>query len=570
MGEAAAQASGGLVELSKRNPTNGERDCHRLMTNQLCLALPIDREYVDTKDKNVRVPVIHLRTWLKFLNDNNCLHILAGLVRPDAKREGDIWEAFWNNFKVHQPNHPIFQKQVRGEVQLRNCVGVLLHGDEGRSKKKNPFMILNMHSPLGRGVQVGVTKTPPKRYIKMLPNFLGHSYTNRFLVSAITKADYSGDKSFVFDCVIEKIAEELNYMAHTGVPGRNGQLFAFCLGVVGDWPFLAKAGRLERTFMNVPKHKASEDGGQRAPPKGICHLCRAGQDGWPYEQLATRHPTWLGSMLTQSPFNEESVFELVPHSAGELPLLFKFDIFHVFHLGVAKNFLGSFLALLSVREDGGSIDQRFEQLSAKYVTWCVANRKTPHMRRITKEHLNWVSTTHYPTGSWHKGDLSTNLMHWVQSRFESESETWDDEMLQLAGQAAKSINACLRLLYESGAWMDEKDAREAAQLGLQFLRRYARLALLAHQQSRRLWLVMPKHHALHHLLISMLQESEKGPVMNILCTSVQQDEDFIGRGSRLSRHVSSINTSDRMIDRYLQAAYSKYVEAGYLTVLKGR
>lgn len=237
---------------------------------------------------------------------------------------------------------------------------------------------------------------------------------------------------------------------------------------------------------------------------------------------------------------------------------------------MAKNFLGSLLALLSAREDGGSVDQRFEQLSSKYVAWCAANRKTPHMRRITKEHLNWVSTNHYPTGSWHKGDLSTNLMHWVESRFDSESETWTDEMLQLAGEAAKSINACLRLLYESGAWMDENEARKAAQLGLQFLRRYARLALLAHQQNQRLWLVMPKHHALHHLLINMLQESEKGPVMNILCTSVQQDEDFIGRGSRLSRHVSSINTSDRMIDRYLQAAYSKYVEAGYLTVLKGR
>ena len=80
---------------------------------------------------------------------------------------------------------------------------------------------------------------------------------------------------------------------------------------------------------------------------------------------------------------------------------------------------------------------------------------------------------------------------------------------------------------------------------------------------------MPKHHSLHHILLELLDGSKRGPVINGLCWSVQQDEDFIGRGSRLSRHVSAARCSERTVDRYLMSAYSKFVEAGYLVVAKG-
>ena len=159
------------------------------------------------------------------------------------------------------------------------------------------------------------------------------------------------------------------------------------------------------------------------------------------------------------------------------------------------------------------------------------------------------------------------MLLYCEARYHAEK--WEDETLALAGEAAEALNGFLHLLYNGGAWLAPDEAEKAAELGLRFLRRYSKLSFLAFSQGKKLWLVMPKHHSLHHILLELLDGSKRGPVINGLCWSVQQDEDFIGRGSRLSRHVSAARCSERTVDRYLMSAYSKFVEAGYLVVAKG-
>lgn len=153
-------------------------------------------------------------------------------------------------------------------------------------------------------------------------------------------------------------------------------------------------------------------------------------------------------------------------------------------------------------------------------------------------------------------------MAWIEAKFVSEQ--WQDETLRIAGEAAQSINECIRMMYSGPAWLSPTDARQIGELGLRFLRRYSKLAIMANRQGKRFWLVMPKAHSLHHIVLSLVQDSQRGFCLNPLCTSVQQDEDFIGRGSRLSRHVSSVQCAERVVDRYLQSAYSKFMESGYL------
>lgn len=556
---AAASKSEGLLQLSKRKPNNAERDCHRLLGKKYRLTLPIPKTFLETKDDSLKIPFLRVRDWMMFLLQNNCLHILSGLLKPHAQREGDIWEAWWNNFRIHHPQHPVFQRARNGEISLRKTFPLLLHGDEGRSRKKLPFLVLNVHSPLGRGTEPGVEHAPRRKYLKMLPNFLGHSYTNRFLVSAIPKSDYTGKNAYVFDLLMKTVADEFKYVSEVGVEHRGERYFAFPISIVGDWPWLQKSGSLERSFLNIPKKSGASQRGL----KGICHMCCAGQDGWPYEQIGTRNPDWWDSLLSEPPFDENQCpFAVVPHVAGQLPMLWTWDIFHCIHLGVAKNFLGSLLALLSEQEPAGSIDARFDLLTAKYLSWCSAHHRTAHCQRITKEHINWVSTTHYPTGSWHKGDLSTSLLLFCEARFQAEN--WNTEMLLLAGEAAVALNACLKILYEGEAWLPSDDAWRAAELGLKFLRRYGQLATLARRQARNLWVVMPKAHACHHIFLEMLQSSRRGPTQNPICQSVQMDEDFIGKGSRLSRHTSTKTVAERTVDRYLLSCYSKFMECGYL------
>eukprot|EP00438_Fugacium_kawagutii_P012757 Skav214206 [mRNA] locus=scaffold489:76556:78175:- [translate_table: standard] len=539
------------------------------MSKKLCLALPIPTMPLDTKAKNssLEIPFLHFRDWLLFLLENNCSHILAGLVRPDAQREGDIWQAFWQKFEVQEPKHPIFAAARDGRVDLRRCFPLYLHGDEGRSKKRQPFLVVSLHSPLGRGIEAGLKSATKRAYLKMLPNFVGHSYTNRFLVAALPKEDYTGDNSFVFDVLMQAVAQELRYMSAVGVTYRGQEYFAWCLGVVGDWPWLVKSGGLQRSFMCVPKHRGQEGQRQRAEPRGVCHMCLAGRSHFPYEQVGSRHPDWEASVLAESPFDRPNPLAVIPHVEGQFPLFFHYDLFHTWHLGVAKNYLGSVLAILSGQESGGNVDMRFDQLSDKYRQWCSENKRPAHCQRISKEHVSWLSTSHFPTGGWRKGDLSTSLMLWVEARFAA--ERWEDEELRVAGEAARAINKCIRILYASGAWLEPQVAEECANLGLQFLRRYSTLARAANQAGRRFWLVMPKAHSLHHLFLGLLHRSSVGPVMNLLLTSVQQDEDYIGRQSRLSRHVSTMTCSRPVVERHLQAAYSRYVEVGYLVSPSG-
>jgi len=124
-------------------------------------------------------------------------------------------------------------------------------------------------------------------------------------------------------------------------------------------------------------------------------------------------------------------------------------------------------------------------------------------------------------------------------------------------------------LIESGAWLEPEQARQATNHGLRFLRRYNKMALESLERGQRLWILHPKVHALHHLIVHMQDAADPGPVLNMLCTSVQMDEDFIGRGSRLSRHVASGSTTSlRVVERYLQAVDAKFIESSYLVRAK--
>ena len=58
VGEEAAKKSEGLVELSRKRPSNGERDCHRLMAKRYRLSLPVSKSILDVKDPALQLPII--------------------------------------------------------------------------------------------------------------------------------------------------------------------------------------------------------------------------------------------------------------------------------------------------------------------------------------------------------------------------------------------------------------------------------------------------------------------------------------------------------------------------------
>ena len=366
------------------------------------------------------------------------------------------------------------------------------------------------------------------------------------------------------ELLLQQCKDESDFVLHQGVSdGHSGEKFHACiLAVTGDWPWLIKAGNLGRSFNHVVK-KTKEV----ADPEGICHLCQAGQRGHSFEHFNTRDPSWLKTFLVQSPFlDPRSPLADLPHVPGAAASNFRYDLWHCCHLGVCKALAGSALALFSETFPGRSKDARFEGLSNHYMNWCAQHHRQPLLTKIIKETVSWDNNNSYPYGTWYKGSLSATMCEYIAS-FTQDAE-FQDDLLTKAGEAARALNAFLSGLYQSDLFLDPTTARTIGEYGLRFLRRYYWCATQAHQRQKCLFLLLPKFHCVQHICLQdlVLASQHAEWILNPLCYSVQLAEDYIGRNSRTSRHVHPSTVVQRIAQRHLQAAFTKYVEAKYLVL----
>ena len=561
IGEAAASSSGGLRALASLDERHAERDSHRLMANQLKLSLPVPVSCL----KGTAFPTLRLRDWMDFVINRNCWHVLCGLLRPDTDREQAILREFWHRFRQCHPDHEVFRLADSMQISLARTAPLLYHGDEGRGRRRTPFLVTSFHGLLGRGIRSGLQAQAkagaPKEYTKLKPNFIGHSYTNRYLQCAMPKMAYQDDD--VFAAILESASAEAEHMWKSGIQHRytGARYWAIVLNVTGDWPWLAKAGNLARSFSHAVKSLKK----LKKPPAGICHKCQAGQLEHSFECIHVRTPSWLSTLHSQSPFlDPPSPLTSFLCTKGQEADIFAYDLWHSWHLGVGKVFLGSALALLSDRFHGGSVHARFAGLNSAYFAWCREFKHAPILTRLTTSTIEWDTTTTYPKGNWFKGELTTTLGRFV--RHMTSGGNNESRMLDLVGEACAAIDTCVRGLYEHDAFLPSETARELGEHGLRFLRRFATLARLCVESGWTLFLVTPKIHVLQHVfLVDLVLAADRGPwVVNPICYSVQQSEDFIGRNSRVARKVHPSQASRRCLECHLLLGYKKYCEAGLL------
>ena len=127
------------------------------------------------------------------------------------------------------------------------------------------------------------------------------------------------------------------------------------------------------------------------------------------------------------------------------------------------------------------------------------------------------------------------------------------------------MNLCLRGLFACGVWIKSARADRLARLGLAFLDSYARLARMTHRLGLRRFGLIPKLHFCHHLFLELLHQSQASGSesncwsLNPLSFSVQMQEDYIGRPSRVSRRVTpKAPQAKRTLQGVLLAMYAEY------------
>ncbi|CAE7278653.1 unnamed protein product, partial [Symbiodinium sp. CCMP2456] len=516
IGKEAAAASGGLVELATISESKSERDGSRLMGRKAGLSLPVPLSMLGEDD--LAFPILKLRDWGQFLADKHCLHMLVGLAKPDLKREQHICEEFWTKHRKLHPDHQTHERFAQGSLDPKQTFPFVYHGDEGRGRRRTPFLVCNFHSLMGKGTEE--QRGQPRPYLKLRMNFKDSSLITRLLHCAVPKKLHQ--KSHIFEALMQNAASEALFMVNNGVVQNHtnrrvegvfyinvltlyacDKVYFAVIAVTGDWPWLHRCGNLS--------------------------LVRC---GGPWETIHEREPRWLQTTFSESGFATVPAVARLLAIPGQEEGILTYDAFHAFHLGVGKHFLGSCLALWSCHFPGSNVDLRFEALEHSFFTWCKTNRQVPVLTRLTKESIQWPSTLDYPAGAWFKGSVTTVLFKFLEATMCQQN--WASEpMLAKAAEAVQSINKFFSALYASDLFLEPGRAVQIAEDGLRFLRRLAWLAKQAGKDQRALWLLTPKVHIMHHLLLSDLLLPAKRGIwpMNVLACSVQMDEDFVGVGS---------------------------------------
>lgn len=545
----------GIAQWAAISTHNSERDVQRVVSKQkTTLEVPITELNVQGSS----VPWISPKAWMQYIVSHGLVYMLSGLHQENRHLIGTVWKEFWTRFEILHPGFGLFKRRDIN-LDFGTTIALYIHGDEGRTLKKQGLMVTTLQSILGFGFS-GKRQKDSQAPSLFEVNFAGNICLSRFVVSVIPKWQYQSNPSFFHD-IMQKMTCELLDLLETGItcPLTN-TVYRFCvIGVKGDMPYLQKMGHLKRSWNTTVKR-----GTARQPPKGVCHLCLAGTTGIPAEDTRKR-PCWSHTVGSKLPFDTiPSVIRLLPHDEDHAGSFFKPDIWHIIHLGVGKSFIASTIQVSLETVPGSNMDERFEFLTQHYVRWCRRTRRSCFITKLSPYVVSYNETAG-ATGNWSKGSVTTNLMLWVVELIQDlqpDSQGW----LRRASEGAKSLNTILKLLYNSTLFLERGDCLTVCHHGQIFLDTYTGLARDCFASGRsQLYPLFPKIHALHHFFHGIrLDVSTYNYSMNPLSSSCQLDEDTIGKVSRVSRRVNIRTLAMRTLQRHLMTCWKVWKGAEIL------
>lgn len=194
------------------------------------------------------------------------------------------------------------------------------------------------------------------------------------------------------------------------IHGKLERVHLVVTGVKGDLPFLQEVGSLDRHFRRAPKRGNSALSGA-----GVCHLCCAGFDGYPFTDVsdAPGFERTMLSMAAMAPWHSPSPFTLsLPAYNPRAAELYKPDIWHNWHLGHGRYFISS--ALISLlpmfSHAGNGVDVRLRAMTRLWRKFCAERAERPYLLNLTRQNLNYITSLDVPEGGWQKASTTTLLM----------------------------------------------------------------------------------------------------------------------------------------------------------------
>ncbi|CAE7249148.1 unnamed protein product [Symbiodinium microadriaticum] len=296
----------------------------------------------------------------------------------------------------------------------------------------------------------------------------------------------------------------------------------------------------------------------------VCHMCLAGGGGPMFEDYS-ESPQWRLTCFASRPWGDnEPVPPLATIPAYPAPEeLLHLDPFHLCKMGIGRNITGGILVYLARRQffdfegceaQGFSFPARLERAHRSFLLWTKAEGHHPSLRSFNKAFLNMKSLASAPWCNT-KGADTTLMMQWLlwylTLVLRDPPEFADTGMLQKMRKLAQAYLNMFSSIHGHGLWMTRPCARKLYIEMMRVLRGYQLLGSLCLQAGYRAFIQKPKNHGLHHVALSLKEQLCCGCplVLNPEAWSCEQDEDFVGRISRLSRKVDVRKQGYRVFNR---------------------
>ena len=517
-------------------------------------------------------------------------------------------EAFWKHFSKVQPDHEIYTQL--GKESWKRCIPVCVHGDKGRTLKKSPIMCVSFESAFGLPPEKRQTSkqranakkdpvdgnlnlscearlnlcTPPETLqcfsadakllgqcmvkqrfddpstlaaepSSQLHNSKGHSFLSRFLLYNITHAVFKTNSDTI-NAALREVSQGLYDLFWNGIHlhPKDTPWRAVLIGVKGDAEFHVESGGFERSYLNVGT--VSE--------RAMCAECLAGTPNFEFEDFQDC-PRWA-STLGASPPTEGAPFDVAPFSQQFPVSKHRHDLFHVVKYGVARDLCASMIITLghlgyfddeSDPAESKAIPARLERAHSRFKLWACAEGKSPLIRHFQKANFHYLRTTTYPWINAKGADITLILMFlqfWLPFCQRDLKNPSHATPLQAMVQTVGGTLDVIGISHSHHLWLRRGCAALIYQSGMKCLRGFSWLARFALSQGLCCFAMRPKAHSLHHLLFDIKRQLDQPDATYILspaCWLCENNEDWIGRVSRLSRRVSGRTTSLRTTQRYL-------------------
>ncbi len=488
-------------------------------------------------------------------------------------------ESFWSMYQGYNPSHPVF---THHSSHLGSTIPIQLFGDEGRGQKRGNFLLWSFASAIGLfdlphesscecqdhlKSKPSVQLDPPElvqvdanylqRAMKHMTNYKGHSYVTRHLIFGLPHWCYK-KYPWVVDKHMVLLSSDLGKCFRDGIEVNGKLYFAATIGSKGDMKHQMEFGSLTRSYHTFAKGRQGN--------ALMCSLCHAGRAGIGFEDTQDQ-PKWAESLFASRPWNSTPKILLhLPHNANEAEEFFQLDAFHLVKVGLGRDVCGSGVMILATLglydwepHLSKNLPERLSRAHSSFTLWCAGSKHKPGLRSFTKQFLNVTSKRSFP---WMNSKGSDTMMvmkylNWFAG-IQLLSPTTDNarqnqKVLKLLKHTTHSFLELFSIIHSHGLWLDRPCAKLLYINCMLALRGYKALARHAIELSVCAFAFKPKFHGFHHvaykLRIDLLAGNQR--VLNPACWMCEQDEDKVGKVSRLSRRISVRNQTAQILYRYI-------------------